>query len=232
MKRTVVVHQPDFMPYLGFFHRFLHADLYIALDHVQFAHRTTYAWTHRDKIKTRNGAKWLSVSVRKSPMNTPIKDVEFAENGSWREANLNALKENYRGAPFFDPVFQAVERAYREPYRRLIDLNFILMDLICEWLNIRIPRLRSSELSPATGKSEMIVELVAAVQGTHYLSGVGARAYHDQSQFDRAGIQVVWQEFEHPVYPQQYGEFIPYLSTIDALFNCGPEQTARMLRGC
>ena len=227
MNRVVVAHQPDFIPYLGFFHRFLQADVYVALDHVQFARR---AWTHRDKIKTREGARWLSLSVKKCPINTAIKEVELSAGKLWRDDNLNMLCESYRQAPFFDIVMPAIQDVYRTPSQQLVDLNLQLLDLICEWLDIHIPRVRSSELAAVGTKSEMIANVVAAVDGTHYLSGIGARDYHDQEQFDRIGINVIWQDFHHPRYTQLHGEFIPYLSILDALFNCGPEGTAQMLR--
>jgi len=228
MSATVVIHQPDFVPYLGFFHRLLHADLYVALDHVQLARQG--CWTRRDKIKTSKGACWISLSTRKCELSTPIKDVELSDSSSWRASNLNLLRENYRAAPFFKPVFEPLEQVYGMPFEHMADLNLALIDLVCEWLAIRIPRITSSTLAPAGSKSEMIAGIVAAVGGTRYLSGLGARDYHEQDPFVRRGIDVIWQEFRHPVYPQQFGEFIPSLSVVDALFNCGPQATADMLR--
>lgn len=230
MNKTVVIHQPDFLPYLGFFQRFLHADLFVALDHVQFVQHTKSAWTHRDKIRSAKGEVWLSLSVKKCPLGTPIKDVELSVNRPWKEANLNLLRENYRGAPFFEPVFERLEHVYKIPFGRMAEFNLALMDLVCEWLGIKIPRIESSALKPAGNKSEMVANIVAIVGGTHYLSGVGARDYHDQAPFDRRGIEVIWQDFRHPIYPQRFAGFIPYLSAIDALFNCGPQATADMLR--
>jgi hypothetical protein len=230
VSRTVVVHQPDFLPYLGFFHRLVHADVYIALDHVQFVQRTANAWTHRDKIKTRRGEAWLSLSVRKCPIDTPIMNVELSEDAGWRHSNLNLLRENYRHAPYFDAIFEKVEALYRAPMQTMVSLNLAFIDLLCGWLLIDIKRLRSSAMAPAGSKSDMVAGLVSAAGGTRYLSGVGARAYHLQAPFDSRGIEVAWQSFDHPVYPQQFGPFIPYLSAVDALFNCGPEATANMLR--
>ena len=227
MSKTVVIHQPDFLPYLGFFHRFMQADCYIILDHVQFSRR---GWTHRDQIKGRNGATWLSLSVKKGPFDICIRDVELLPREAWCEASLNLLRENYQGTPFFDIVFPELKRIFETPFDRLVELNLALIDLICGWLDIEIDKSRSSSLNPSGTKSEMIAGLVAAVGGTRYLSGLGARDYHEQLPFDRRGIDVVWQDFKNPVYPQQFGEYVPYLSAIDALFNCGPQATARLLR--
>lgn len=230
MSRTVVIHQPDFMPHLGFFHRFLHANFYVALDHVQFVQHTKRAWTHRDKIKTRSGESWLSLSVKKSPMTAAIRDIELSENEAWRSVNLNKIRENYRKAPYFDAVFPVLEEQYRAPSRGMADFNLSLIKLFCDWLGISIDWKRSSEMSPVGSSCDMIASLVVEAGGTRYLSGVGARDYHQQAPFDRAGIEVIWQDFKHPVYPQQFGAFIPYLSTVDALFNCGPSGTAQLLR--
>jgi hypothetical protein len=230
MSKTVVIHQPDFMPYLGFFHRFLHADLYVVLDHVQFVQHTKNAWTHRDKIKASKGETWISLSVKKCPLGTPIRDVELSINSPWREANLNLLRENYRAAPFFKPIFERLEHVYKTPFERMAQFNLALIDVVCEWLAIGIPRVESSALEHVGNKSEMVAGIVASVGGTGYLSGIGAKNYHEQAPFDRRGIEVVWQDFKHPLYPQQFGEFIPYLSAVDALFNCGPQATAAMLR--
>ena len=89
--KTVVIHQPDFMPYAGFFHRFLNADLYIALDHVQFVKGTSRAWTHRDKIKTTKGDQWLTVSTKSAPLNTPINQIQLSDDINWKENNLQCF---------------------------------------------------------------------------------------------------------------------------------------------
>ncbi|CAN5464942.1 WbqC family protein [soil metagenome] len=226
--KTVVIHQPDFLPYLGFFQRFVHADLYIALDHVQFVQHTQNAWTHRDKIKTPKGAAWLSLAVKKCPLDTAIKDVELADT-PWRKDHLNLLFENYKDAPYFDMMYGGLERIYGESHARMADLNLALMDLICGFVAIDIPRVRSSDIAHDGSKSELVAGLVEAVNGTRYLSGTGAKAYHEQEPFDRRGIEVAWQAFQHPTYPQLHGPSLPGLSIIDTLFNCGPEWTRDML---
>lgn len=230
MKRTVVIHQPDFAPYLGFFHRFLHADLYIALDHVQFVTNTSRSWTHRDKIKTAKGEKWLTLGVKKPPLGTPIREVMLAEDSRWIADNLALLKENYRKAPGSQDVMPIVEALYATPCTSLVDFNLHWLHRLTDLLDLRIPFVRSSELSPEGSKNELLIDLLRKVEATHYLSGTGARDYMRPELFSAAGIEVVWQNFEHPTYPQLQGEFIPYLSILDALFNCGIGGTQALLR--
>lgn len=232
MKRTVVIHQPDFAPYLGFFHRFLHADLYIVLDHVQFVTNTSRSWTHRDKIKTPAGEKWLTLGVKKPPLGTPINEVALAPDNGWVQANLALLHENYRKAGSFLEVMPLIEELYRNPPPLMRDFNLRWLERLVVLLDVRIPFVLSSTLQPEGQKNELLIDLLTKVGATHYLSGTGARGYMEPEAFSRAGIDVVWQQFEHPVYPQQFGSFIPFLSIVDALFNCGFDGTRALLRSC
>lgn len=227
--KTVVIHQPDFMPYLGFFHRFLHADLYIALDHVQFVH-SNRSWTHRDKIKTAQGEKWLTVSVKKAPRGTAINRVELTTKTTWRQDNLHLLEQNYRKAPYYRDVMPEIERLYERPFHLLRDFNMASIELLMDMLDVRIPWVCSSSLDPDGSKNELLANLLRKVNATHYLSGIGARDYFHPAPFATAGIEVVWQNFSHPVYVQQFGEFIPYLSSLDVLFNHGVAASREILR--
>jgi len=229
-KKTVVIHQPDFVPYLGFFHRFLQADFFIALDHVQYVNGSSRAWTHRDKIKTDQGEKWLTVSVKKAPRDTAINQIELSTDTGWRQDNLRLLEHNYRKAPFYVEVMPEIERLYARPFLLLRDFNMASIEMLMEMLDVCIPWVWSSSLDPAGAKNELLVDLLQKVSATHYLSGVGARNYFRPEPFAQAGIEVVWQDFTHPVYAQQFGEFVPYLSALDVLFNHGIKASRDILR--
>ena len=133
--KTVVIHQPDFLSYLGFFHRLLYADLFILLDHVQFVNHSNKSWTHRDKIKTANGERWLTISVVKAPRNTSINRIQLADN-DWREQNLNLLRENYRNTPFFSEIFPIIQSLYSSPCERLVEFNEASIHMLMEWFGI------------------------------------------------------------------------------------------------
>jgi hypothetical protein len=231
MSKTVVIHQPDFIPYLGFFHRFLSADLYIVLDHVQFVHHTKHSWTHRDKIKTRQGERWLSVSVNKAPMDTPINCIELSSSVDWRQANLRVIEENYKTAPYYSEIMPVVKQFYDQTIERLVEFNFASIKMLMDLLDVNIPCIFSSSLNPVGKKNEMLLDLLGKVGATHYLTGVGSRDYLDEAAFATNSIKVIWQQFQHPIYPQQFGEFISSLSALDLLFNCGVPTSRRILRG-
>ena len=148
-KKTVVIHQPDFAPYLGFFHRFLHADMYIALDHVQFV-SSSRSWTNRDKIKTAQGEKWLTVSVKKAPRDTAINQIELATNTDWRQNNLRLLEQNYRKAPCYNELMPEIERLYARPFHLLRDFNMASIEMLMKMLDVRIPWVWASGPNPVT----------------------------------------------------------------------------------
>lgn len=229
MSKIVVIHQPDFVPYLGFFQRFISADEFIVLDHVQFVN-SSRGWTHRDKIKTAFGEKWLTLSVKKAPRDTPINEIELSTSVDWITDNLNLLKQNYRHAPFFDEVFPFILSMYEKPPNLMADFNLRSITLIMDLLDVRLPLVRSSLLKPVGSSNELLIDLLAKVEATHYLSGNGARDYMQPDKFSKAGIEVIWQQFRHPIYLQQFGDFIPYLSSLDMLFNCGITASRKILR--
>jgi hypothetical protein len=231
MTKTVVIHQPDLMPHLAYFHRLVHADLLVHLDTAQFVTGTSRSWMNRDRIKTRNGPRWITASVRPAHRATRIADILLSSDDRWRESGLNLIRENYRRAPCFDEIMPYVEELFRHPCEKMVDLNLKSIRIILDLLDIRIETMLASALDPRGRSNELLVDILKKVGGTRYLSGVGAKDYFDPEPFQRAGITVLWQEFNHPVYPQLFGEFVPYLSSIDLLFNCGRARSREILLG-
>jgi hypothetical protein len=231
MRKTVVIHQPDFLPYLGFFHRLLNADEFVVLDTAQFVDGTSQSWMHRDKIKTPQGEKWLSLSIKKAPRNTAISEIQLSDTVDWRAANLNLLRANYRMAPHFREIFPYLEQLYAFKCESMMHFNLKSIELLSTLFDTRIPQIFAGTLNVRGAKNELLVDILRRVGASHYLSGVGARAYLDPAPFNDACIEVVWQCFTHPVYPQLHGKFIANLSSIDLLFNCGIEKSREILKG-
>ncbi len=228
--RLVVIHQPDFMPYLGFFDRLLKADIYVVLDCVQYERRNKDAWNNRDRIKTANGVQWLSISTKKAPYDTKINEIIISEDSKWRKKHINLLTMNYKKCKFFDEIMPYITELYNKPCKRLVDFNIESIKMLMQLFGINIEMIFAHELNPVGNSNQLNVDIVKKVGCHRYLSGVGAKDYHDQEYFDSNGVEIVWQEFNHPIYPQQYGAFVPYLSSIDLLLNCGIEESRRILR--
>lgn len=232
MTKTVVIHQPDFLPHLGFFHRLLHANLFVILDNVQYVNGTSQSWMNRDKLKTPQGEKWLTVSVKKAARETPINQIELSTNTDWKKNNLNLITQNYREAPYFTEIYPYIEDLYASEDLLLAEFNFNSIKMLMKLLGVKIAIVFASHFDTIGKKNELLLDILQKVDATHYLSGLGARAYFKPEPYEKAKIDVVWQSFIHPVYPQLHGEFIPYLSSIDLLFNCGVEKSREILRGC
>lgn len=231
MSKTVVIHQPDFLSYLGFFHRFLFADLWVILDQVQFVSGTSKSWQNRDKIKTAQGEKWITVPVQKAPHRTPINQILLAST-NWREEHLHLLENAYIKAPYYEAILPRVKELYACDCVKLADFNLKSSEMLMNLLDIKIEAVLASDLQPVGKSNELLVDILKKVGAGTYLSGVGARAYFEPAPFEAAGIKVVWQQFNHPTYPQLHGDFIPYLSSLDLLFNCGIENSRTILRNC
>lgn len=232
MSKKVVIHQPDFLPHLAFFHRLLNIDLYVILDTAQFVDGTSRSWMHRDQIKTAQGEKWLSLSVEKAPRNTAIKDMKLSTSVDWRANNLNLLHQNYDRAPFSKEIFPYIDELYANQTNNLSEFNICSIETLFLLLEINVETRRASELHAQGASNALLVDLLTEVGATTYLSGIGARDYFNPEPFDAANIKVEWQEFDPPNYPQLHGEFIPYLSSIDLLFNCGIDKSREILRSC
>lgn len=231
--KLVVIHQPDFMPYLGFFQRLIQADIYIVMDNVQYVRGSSRALTNRDKIRTVRGETWINVGIQKCVFGCRIDEVLISQETQWRERSLNLLKENYRKADYFNEIYPYLEALYSLDCKKMIEFNMASIKMLIELFDIGDLEIKyASELAVEGKSNEQVINLVKAVGCHRYLSGTGARSYYIPELYKEAGIEVVWQKFEHPVYKQQFEGFIPYLSSIDLLLNCGIVRSREIIRTC
>ncbi|MBI1945863.1 MAG: WbqC family protein [Deltaproteobacteria bacterium] len=218
----VSIHQPQFLPYLGFFHKVAHSDLYVVLDDVQFLER---GHQHRNEIKMQTGKQWLTVPVVQD-RGQLIKDVRIDEGTNWRRKHWAALESNYRPAPFWRELSPGLKAVLVEGgHTKLAALDVDLLRWAFGALGIKTPIRWSSELGVQGEQTARLVSVCRAVGASVYLSGQGGRQYMELGQFEAAGVEVRFQEFAAPSYPQQFAQlgFIPSLAVVDALFNCGGE---------
>ncbi|MFB2836048.1 WbqC family protein [Floridanema evergladense] len=217
-----VIHQPQYLPYLGFFHKLNQGDIFVVMDSVQFMRRGIQ---HRNKIKTSKGEQWLTVPVfhQSSREEEYIKDVRINSELPWARKHWNTLLTNYSPAPYFDLYAFELQQLLKEEWHDLCELNMVLIKWLMEVLIIKKPIAYLSELSIDGTKSGLLIDICKAVGADTYLSGSGGKEYMDLSLFQAAGINVIWQEFNSPFYKQVFPElgFLPNLSIIDTLFCCG-----------
>jgi hypothetical protein len=225
----VTIHQPEHLPWLGFFHKLAQADCLIVLDTVQYRRRY---FQNRNRIRTSTGSQWLTVPLQAGPRDmTRICDVRIArDDHRWLRKNLAAIQANCGHAPHFADHWPAFRAAYEAPPEYLADYNVRLIRFLMAALDIDRPLISASELNAGGRKGDLMLALCRAVGATHYHSGISGRDYLDQAAFAAAGIKLTYQEFHHPIYPQVYEPFEPCMSALDLVFNCGP-QSGHILMG-
>jgi len=217
----VGIHQPNYLPYFGFFDKIKKCDVFIIYDDAQF---NKSDFQHRNRIRIYHGWKWLTVPVEKKHI--PIDQIKINNDikisgMDWSEAHFKEVHDNYKNASYYHEYKNAIQEIYEQPYDHLIDLNMKLIDFFIRSFDIDTEIVYSSEFGFSSISTEKIVNLVSEVGWDAYLSGSMGKNYLDFGQFDDHDIQVLFQEFEPPVYQQQYAGFIPNMSAMDILLNKG-----------
>jgi hypothetical protein len=232
----VAIHQPCFVPWLGYLDRMLRSDLFVILDHVQFERRN---YQNRALIRLEDDTKWLTVPVvqvsqKEKIIEKMIDNPEDLSNNRWWGPNSFAtLKYAYRKSKHFDDYAPELRDIFHARWDKLVDLNMATLDFLRKHLEIATPLVKSSTLAPGGQRSELLLDICQKVGASAFFGGMGgSREYLNKAAFDEAGMGVVWQDFSHPVYPQcGSAAFIKGLSSLDVLFNCGP-RAAEILRQC
>jgi len=223
----VTILQPSYLPWLGFFEQMTRSDKFVLLDDVQYTRRD---WRNRNKVRVKEGWVWLTVPVQqKSRFSQSLLETRIDNSVSWRRKHLETLRQHYCKAPFFEKYFPRCQQIYEKDWKFLFDLCLETIQFLKEEMGIETPLLRSSEMKLSGEKTERLVSICRELGATHYLSGESGSDYISQEDFSNQGIELEYQNYEHPVYPQRYPGFVPHLSTIDLLFNCG-EQSLSILK--
>ncbi len=227
----VAAHQPNYLPWIGFFEKMARADCFVIVDHVQFERQN---FQNRNRIKLADGVRWLTVPVRRGRQADRICDKEIVAGATihtdWQRRSWLTLANAYGAAPYFSTYAEELRAVYERPWQLLVELNIGLIELCRRWLGITTPTVRTSTLGVTDARTKMIAQFCKQVGGDTYLSGSGGSTkYLDIDLLKSEGIAVLWQKFVHPKYPQLHGPFVSHLSVIDLVFNCGPQSRALML---
>lgn len=231
MKR-VAIHQPNFLPWIGYFHKISLVDTFVFFDDVQFPRGKTFG--NRVKIKTNNGELWLTVPVLSKGNMAYFNAILINNSSPWQRKSMKTIELSYKKAPFFERYREGFSRVFLEPYERLTDLNVALVKYISDMIGLKTIFLMSSGIIESNGLTgdDKIMAILRSVGATTYISGKGAgsKRYIDEERFRKEHINIEWQQYSSPHYSQLWGEFFPDLSVIDLLFNCGEESLAILKR--
>jgi hypothetical protein len=227
---VVSTYQPFFAPFPAFFFKAYCSDTMVILDTVQFPQRTT--WITRNRFKNEQGTLWLAIPVwRKGLGLQPINEVTICPEGNWRRKHLVSLRTSYANAPYLGEHLDFLRDIFSEKYRKLIDLNMVIIQYLERCLMIKTPLIRLSDLGISASGNELLIEICRKMGSSDYLAQRSAEKYLDREAFSRAGIELHFLTPPSPIYPQLWGEFIHNLSTFDLLFNCGPKSHEILCRG-
>lgn len=216
----VTIHQPEHLPWLGYFNKLAKAEKYVILDSVQF--EKNY-FQNRNKIMGSNGVQWLAIPVQmKGHMSNTIATTQIAGDNRWRRKYLNTIQMSYSKYPFFKEVFPVLEKAINTDTNLIADVNIEIIKAFSDKMDMHPEFVRSSELNVEGLKSDLILDICKVTKASVYIAGPSGRDYLDMDSFKEAGIEVKFNDYNHPKYPQKKAEeFVPYLSSLDLFMNCG-----------
>ena len=232
----VTIHQPEHLPWLGFFNKADQADLLVLLDVVQY--RKDY-FQNRNRILGQQGPVWLTVPVvTRGYLEGTIGDMRISNAAvahnrtDWRHDHMKLIRHFYGRHPHFEEHRPFLEDTYTRDWGLLVDLNEHYIEWFVRTMGIATPVVRASSLDVAGSSSDLLLSICRAAGATTYLSGPTGREYLDEAVFQEAGIAVRYHAFEHPEYSQRGTDaFVSHLSTLDLVLNAGPESLAVIRSG-
>jgi hypothetical protein len=221
------VHQPQYLPWLGYFDKIDQADVFVLLDTVQFKKNE---WQNRNRIKTAQGIQWITVPVL---YHFPqlIQDVEINNNEKWQHKQRQTILSNYRKAPFWSLLEPFFDEMFSAQWDTIAKLNIHVVKRLAAILGIETPLFVASGMGVfPENPDERLIAIARHFGADAYLAGSGGHDYMDLEKYREASVDVIFQEYQHPVYNQLYGDFEPFLSVIDLIFNHGKE-SLNIIRG-
>ncbi len=215
------IHQPDHLPYLGFFYKMAQSDRFIILDDVQFKKNN---FQNRNRIIDRSSnIQWLTVPIKKHKLDTPINEVEIDYSKDWRRKYFETIKFSYSKYPHYVGFIDLIKDIFYKNHVSIADLNIDLIHFFVDILDIKVDFFLSSQMETSSFKTERLIELCKQTGTTKYISGMGGKEYLDENLFSENGLEISYINFDHPKYRDE--NFEKNLSIIDLLFTHGKDST-------
>ena len=216
----IAIHQANYFPYPGFFHKINQADVFVIQDDIKFVNKVT----NRNKIISSSGYTWINVPIKKGHKSLPIMDVKINNEIPWKKINFKKVCAGYNKAKFFHLYKDFFENLYKKEWNNIFDLNFETIKQVFVWLNIKTKIVIESELDVSGPSTERLVNVCKKLGADTYISGIGGKKYLDEKLFEKNKIILKYQNYNPIKYTQHMSKsFIPNLSIIDLLANAGSE---------
>ena len=221
--------QPVYLPWLGLFHKIALADSFVWFDDVQYQKKD---WNNRNKIKTQNGPIWLIVPVlSKNHFEKKVGRIKINNDLPWAKKHLKSIQFSYSKSKYFDHYYDFFKDVYNKEWMFLSDLNLHILEFFLKELKIEVPIIKLSDLKLSGQKSDLVLNMCKHLKAKIYIFGGEGRNYADKEKFIESGVRPYFQEYNHPVYFQIHGNFVPNLSITDLLFNMGPDSYDIIMSG-
>jgi hypothetical protein len=214
----LTAHQPSYLPWLGLINKIMKADLFCYFDCVQYQKKE---YDNRNSIKTNSGILKLSVPVEsKNHLTKKINEIRIINKG-WNKKHIKSIKLAYQKSKYFDNYFPELENILKNKHDKLTDLNFKILKFLLKSFKITTPVVLASDYNFEGSKSSLVLDMCKKLKAKEYIFGGEGKNYANVKEFTKNNIKLHFQVFNHPIYNQLYGKFVPNLSSIDLLFNEG-----------
>ena len=219
----LTAHQPLYLPYLGHFEKISQSDVFVYMDTLSYS---KWNWISRNKIRVGYGEGWIWLAVpvlTNGHHNQKINEVKIDNSQKWKKKHLKSIEMSYSKAPYYKKYIEFFKEVYSKEWVYVSDLNECFLRFFIKELGIQVKFIKASELEfDLDGvKSNRVLDLCKKMKCDVFIFGKDGKIYADVEDFNKSNIKTVFQNYEHPEYSQIHGEFIPYMSIIDLLFNCG-----------
>ncbi len=220
-KKSIVITQPVYLPWLGYFEQMALCDEFMFLDDVQY---TKQDWRNRNRIRTKDGWMWLTIPIKRDKLGQLLLEKKINNRATWRRKHLAALSINYKPCPYFEEVYALVENVFGTEPEYLIDLTIPLIKSIAQYLGLSPEFSLASDIPEKTGaKQKRLIELMQARHADLIYTGPAAQDYTDHDYFAKQGLEIVFQDYQHPIYKQHFKGFESHMSVVDLLMNHGSD---------
>lgn len=218
----VAIHQPNYLPWLGYFAKMALCDVFVFLDDAQF---TRGGYINRTRVLGPNGPAWLTIPAKPS-LGTPILAIRVASD-AWKQQHLQRLSQWYRTRPGYELWMAWLAEIMPSADGNMAESNMALITAVAEKLGVSTPTERASQLGVRGRADERLARITRCLGGDTYLSGPGGANYQDPVTFSALQIRLQYSPFRPFPYPQALDRFEPGLSAVDFLFQLGRDAKAR-----
>lgn len=223
-KKTIVISQPMFFPWSGLFNQIKMADVFVHYDDAQF---TKGGFLNRVQLKSLQGSIWWSAPVEYK-FGSTINETRLSSKESWQKKHIKMLEQSFAREPHKEDVISLVNEVYQSSPQTISDLNILCIEKISEYLGFKTKFILSSDMNSSGHGAQKVIDLVKQLDGTHYLTGHGAKKYFDHGLAEQAGITMEYIDYNIIPYPQKHGDFVPYVSIVDMIASVGKKSINHM----